>query len=260
MYELSAVIADFGLLCDCGAGDVPVAALREGLGLVPAQDVPLDGISVSAGWASGEPRASVSPALDAVLSRWSRTGPVAYVEADFAGGVGWQTAVVWRAGIRRWGPAYDDEFTAPRPQWPINHALALLGAEHKSAIPEYFDLFHQVGLGWERNSDDWRTAGRTDRDLGHGAALEQREARFRADADHEHRRQLDRLPAVLDGRTIMDVLGVTAGPVVGAASRYLKELTQQHGPLTRDEAASALRTWSYAQRVGLGDAPSSLDR
>ncbi|MDI2129124.1 hypothetical protein [Yinghuangia seranimata] len=258
MYELSAVIADFELLCGCAAeaGDVPVpvAALRDGLGLVPAEDVPLHGVSVPGtrpgGPRSGEPLTSVPPALEAVLSRWSRRGPVAYVEAEFFGGAGSQAAVVWRAGVRQWGPAYDDEFTGPRPHWPINHALALLGAVRADqpsgrdgAAPRYVDLFHRAGLGWERGSDAWRAAGRAVRASGHAAALAQREARFLAAADTERRRQVDELPAVLDGRTIMDVLGLPPGPAVGAAARYLKELAQEHGPLTRDEAVSALRAW-----------------
>lgn len=271
MYELSAVIAGFELLCGCTAGAadcVPVAVLRQGLGLVPAADVPVEEAAASGARGlpgtrpgrpeSAEPRAAVSPAFGAVVAWWSRQGTVAYVEADFAGGAGWQRAVVWRAGARLWGPAYETEFRGPRSDWPVNHALALLGAVPRDQSSFGLDsteqavcadLFHRVGLGWERGTDGWRTVGRADREAGYAAALERREGRFRADAEHEHRRRLDRLPAVLDGRTIMEVLGVGPGPLVGAAARHLKELTREHGALTRDEAAAALRIWARGRVV-----------
>lgn len=258
MYELSAVIADFELLrgCIAGADPVPVAVLRQGLGLVSARDVPTGEACGSTGVRPepGEPLALVSPAFEAVAARWSRHGTVAYVDADFAGGAGRQAAVVWRAGARLWGPAYDTEFREPRPDWPINHALALLGAvprdqSSSSSGPAYADLFHRVGLGWERGMDGWRAAGLAGRGLGYEAALERREERFRAEAEYERRRQLDRVPAVLDGRTIMEVLGVGPGPLVGAAGRYLKELTREQGALTREEAAAALRNWACSRGV-----------
>ncbi|GAA4989437.1 hypothetical protein GCM10023205_70700 [Yinghuangia aomiensis] len=269
MYELSAVIADFDLLRGCLAGSdsVPVAALRQGLGLVPARDVPVGEASASGAnepsSAPGplepdEPLAPMSPAFEAVAAAWSRHGTVAYVAADFAGGTGWQAAVVWRAGARLWGPAYDTEFRGPRPSWPVNHALSLLGAvAHDPASPgsgpgspggteqrAYADVFHRVGLGWERDTDAWRTVGRADRERGYAAALERREDAFRTYAADEGRRQLDLLPAVLDGRTIMRVLGVGPGPLVGAAARHLKELAQGQGALTQAEAIEALHTWA----------------
>ncbi|NUP32545.1 MAG: hypothetical protein HOU01_12600 [Streptomycetaceae bacterium] len=297
MYELSAVIADFDLLCGCLAGSdsVPVAALRQGLGLVPARDVPVGDASTSGanepttGPTTGpgrvpssapgmpgvsgvpepdEPLAAVSPAFEAVAAAWSRHGTVAYVAADFAGGTGWQAAVVWRAGARLWGPAYDTEFRGPRPSWPVNHALSLLGAvPHDPSSPDpdaggggggggggaeqpaYADVFHRVGLGWESDTDAWRAVGRADRERGYAAALERREDAFRTHAAEERRRQLDLLPAVLDGRTIMQVLGVGPGPLVGAAARHLKELTQVRGALTQVEAMEALHTWARGQAL-----------
>ncbi|MGW3562392.1 hypothetical protein ACWDSL_00545 [Streptomyces sp. NPDC000941] len=48
-------------------------------------------------------------------------------------------------------------------------------------------------------------------------------------------RALDRWPAVLDGGTIMEILGIGPGPAVGEATRHLKELALEHGALTREE-------------------------
>ncbi|MFF7249338.1 hypothetical protein ACFZBU_36170 [Embleya sp. NPDC008237] len=145
--------------------------------------------------------------------------------------------------------------------------LALLGAvprDRSSSGPDgpeqvaSADLFHRVGLGWERDMDGWRIAGRAGGELGCEAALGLREERFRADAEYERRRQLDRLPAVPDGRTVMDVLGVGPGPLVGAAARYLKESTRERGALTRDEAPAALRAWARGRIVDHGDGAGQL--
>ncbi|MCF2528870.1 hypothetical protein [Yinghuangia soli] len=256
MYELSGVIAGYGLLCACTAENIPVAVLRDGLGLVAAEDVlpdrdPAPG-TPSARREPGAPPAVVSPVFEAALALWSRRGPVAYVEAEFFGGTGFQAAAVWRDGVRAWGPVHDEQFTDPRTDWPINRALASLGArqdDRSGASPVYLDLFHRAGLGWERSSEEWRAVGRADRESGYAAALDHREEGFRAEAEHARRRQADELPDVLDGRTIMEILGVAPGPVVGAASRHLKELAREGGALPRDEAVAALRSWAHTGRT-----------
>ncbi|MCX5044996.1 CCA tRNA nucleotidyltransferase [Aldersonia sp. NBC_00410] len=47
----------------------------------------------------------------------------------------------------------------------------------------------------------------------------------------------------LDGNAIMELLGIAAGPQVGQAWRFLKELRLDRGPLDRDEAEAALLEW-----------------
>ncbi|HYH24450.1 MAG TPA: CCA tRNA nucleotidyltransferase [Blastococcus sp.] len=51
----------------------------------------------------------------------------------------------------------------------------------------------------------------------------------------------------LDGNAIMELLGLEPGPEVGRAWRFLKELRLERGPLDRDEAEAALRSWWAAQ-------------
>ncbi|MEV4130349.1 CCA tRNA nucleotidyltransferase [Nocardia sp. NPDC049707] len=58
---------------------------------------------------------------------------------------------------------------------------------------------------------------------------------------------LDRVRPDLDGNAIMELLGIPAGPEVGKAWRFLKELRLDRGPLTRDEAEAALLEWWKAQ-------------
>jgi poly(A) polymerase len=47
----------------------------------------------------------------------------------------------------------------------------------------------------------------------------------------------------LDGTEIMEILGIPAGPDVGAAYRFLLELRLDDGPASYDEAKAALLEW-----------------
>ncbi|OAT69211.1 poly(A) polymerase PcnA [Mycobacteroides immunogenum] len=67
--------------------------------------------------------------------------------------------------------------------------------------------------------------------------LEERIAELAAKED------LARVRPDLDGNEIMELLGVPAGPIIGQAWRFLKELRLERGPLDHDEAIDALREW-----------------
>jgi poly(A) polymerase len=58
---------------------------------------------------------------------------------------------------------------------------------------------------------------------------------------------LERVRPDLDGNEIMEILGIPAGPQVGEAWRYLKELRLDRGPLTRDQATAELLKWWNAR-------------
>ncbi|MEX3743244.1 CCA tRNA nucleotidyltransferase [Mycolicibacterium porcinum] len=53
--------------------------------------------------------------------------------------------------------------------------------------------------------------------------------------------------ADLDGNEIMEILGIPAGPQVGEAWKYLKELRLDHGPLSREQAIDELLKWWNAR-------------
>ena len=59
----------------------------------------------------------------------------------------------------------------------------------------------------------------------------------------QQQEDLARVRPDLDGNAIMELLGLEPGPQVGRAWRYLKELRLDRGPMTREEAESALRDW-----------------
>ena len=78
-----------------------------------------------------------------------------------------------------------------------------------------------------------------------------RAARLQANYDDLERRieelaakeDLARVRPDLDGNEIMGILAIPAGPEVGEAWRYLKELRLDRGPLSHDEAVDELTKW-----------------
>lgn len=78
-----------------------------------------------------------------------------------------------------------------------------------------------------------------------------RAARLQANYDDLEKRigelaakeDLARVRPDLDGNAIMELLGIPAGPQVGQAWRYLKDLRMERGPLDRDEAEAELLKW-----------------
>ncbi|MCG5434130.1 CCA tRNA nucleotidyltransferase [Mycobacterium sp. MYCO198283] len=82
------------------------------------------------------------------------------------------------------------------------------------------------------------------------ASYDELEARIAELAAQE---DLQRVRPDLDGNEIMRLLGVPAGPVVGEAWRYLKELRLDRGPLDHDEAVAELMAWWQARQAADGD-------
>jgi poly(A) polymerase len=72
--------------------------------------------------------------------------------------------------------------------------------------------------------------------------LEKRIAELAAKED------LQRVRPDLDGNEIMQLLGIPAGPEVGEAWRYLKELRVERGPLSKQDATAELLAWWNARR------------
>jgi poly(A) polymerase len=67
-------------------------------------------------------------------------------------------------------------------------------------------------------------------------------------AELAEKEDLARVRPDLDGNEIMQILGIPAGPEVGEAWRYLKELRLDRGPLSRDEAVDELTKWWNIRR------------
>ncbi|BBZ19924.1 CCA tRNA nucleotidyltransferase [Mycolicibacterium gadium] len=76
------------------------------------------------------------------------------------------------------------------------------------------------------------------------AAYDDLEARI---AELAAKEDLARVRPDLDGNEIMRLLDIPAGPQVGEAWRYLKELRLDRGPLSHDEAVEELTKWWNAR-------------
>lgn len=191
--------------------------------------------------------------VPSVLGDLSQGGPVAHVQADFWGGEGEQTAALWRAGVREWGPVHTSEFSGPREDWPINAALARLGvASAGPGAPDHRDLFVEVGLGQGRDEEDWRRAALKARDAAdydewHAREQAERESEERAAAERALHERLPGIPVPLNGKEIITLLGLPQGRTIGAAIRHLQQLHLDHGHRSREEAEAALRTWAAQQ-------------
>ena len=77
------------------------------------------------------------------------------------------------------------------------------------------------------------------------ASYDQLEQRIAALAEQE---DLQRVRPDLDGNAIMALLGIPAGPLVGEAWRFLKELRLERGPMSPDEATAELLAWWETRR------------
>jgi hypothetical protein len=152
-FTLSASIVPASVLAE--AGPLPAGAYREdlGFGLVFVDLASLDEPA-----AEHDPSARRHPiflSLTASTAAWvaqvARTGAVAYVEAEYWGGVGWQAAAVWENSVLVLGPLFhsndpDETDRArqadPAPSGAINAALERLGVRCAAGK----DAFDTVGL------------------------------------------------------------------------------------------------------------------
>jgi poly(A) polymerase len=67
-------------------------------------------------------------------------------------------------------------------------------------------------------------------------------------AELRERESLAAIRPDLDGRRIMEILGVPAGPTVGKAYAFLLELRMEQGPLDDQQATAALLAWWAGQQ------------
>ncbi|HSL15925.1 MAG TPA: CCA tRNA nucleotidyltransferase [Actinomycetota bacterium] len=76
--------------------------------------------------------------------------------------------------------------------------------------------------------------------------MDELEERIAALAEQEN---LEAMRPPLDGREVMEHLGISPGPAVGEALDYLMEIRLERGPIEKDEAYQLLDAW-WAERVG----------
>jgi poly(A) polymerase len=76
--------------------------------------------------------------------------------------------------------------------------------------------------------------------------MDELEARIAALAEEE---ELKAMRPALDGRQVMDFLGLPPGPVVGEALKFLLEIRLDEGPISEAEAFARLRAWARERGI-----------
>lgn len=125
--------------------------LRGGFGLVPFED---DGNELAVQGAEFERFVKLTERLRRWAERESIRFAIAYVETDYCGGIGSQSAVLWRAGSVVLGPLHSGISVRPGKsvgELPINQVLRCIGVVAQKPLDE----FDTIGLGLKRSTEDW---------------------------------------------------------------------------------------------------------
>jgi hypothetical protein len=156
MYCLEAVIARESVLRELAGSNTEahIVPLGQHLSLMPMTAALFDAVTV-AGARELDGFWKAPAGFGSTLAACSASGPVAYVEADYFGGTGMQSAQVWDGGKVVLGPLHLPEGQpAPAAGRPISQALRQLGV----AKAGHFDEFDAVKLGRHRETQDWLQA------------------------------------------------------------------------------------------------------
>ncbi|MFO1487567.1 MAG: hypothetical protein U1F65_03730 [Verrucomicrobiota bacterium] len=140
-YILESLISQVEILRE-GCRSIPKAKiirLKCNLGLLPLTD---DFFETIGGGDCGE-LMKLSEVVEDLAKELSIKHPVIYAEAEYFGGTGAQSAVVWSQGKR--------VLELIRQEHSINRALNFLGVR----IKDKHDEFDEVGLGLCRCTEDW---------------------------------------------------------------------------------------------------------
>ncbi|MDG5806476.1 hypothetical protein P9869_28210 [Streptomyces ossamyceticus] len=237
-YRLDAAISDFDRMRRWAHGvtGAVVAPLAQRLGLLPV---------------TTELRGD----LPRLLRDLSRGGPVAHGAADIWGGDGDQTARPVAGRRTGMGPGahlgLQRSSGGPADQRGARPARRGAGRPRRAGPPRSV-RGSRPRPG--RDEEEWRRAAleaydAADYDTWHAGEQARREAGERAAAERAAHERLPGVPVPLDGKEIIALLGIPQGRTVGAAIRHLQQLHIDHGPVSREEAEAALRTWAAERGV-----------
>ncbi|MCE7005858.1 hypothetical protein LWC34_23950 [Kibdelosporangium philippinense] len=155
VYCLEAVLADEAVLTDL-ARTIPhahIVPIGQHVSLLPITGAVVN--ALNDGTETCLEGFALAPAtLGPMLAGSSKAAPLAYVEAEYFGGAGTQSAQIWHEGEIILGPIHLREGERPPPEGtPISQALRQLGVEKGN----HFDEFDAVELGRHRRTEDWLT-------------------------------------------------------------------------------------------------------
>jgi hypothetical protein len=134
----------------------PLIDLPGGFALLPGPMLAPDAPVPKGSWPAGAPFWRLVADWEAAATAGSTVSPIAYVEADFFGGAGIQSAVLWQDATVVLGPLGRDT-TRQAPlgstldNQPINTVLRHLGVRRTAT----HDEFDTLALGRHRRTEDW---------------------------------------------------------------------------------------------------------
>ncbi len=155
-YELCAMIAAPDVLEPMAAArpQAQVIGLAQGLAMVPVTSrlsTALEGTGATVPPETGF--WLLSPGVLHLLETASAAGPIAYIETDYLGRDGRQTAAIWERGDLLYGPSILDR-SEPFPRdgsSPIGTVLRRMGV----VAAGRHDEFVVLGLGRHRSTEQW---------------------------------------------------------------------------------------------------------
>jgi hypothetical protein len=153
MYSLQAAIAADPVLRALAGGveRARTIPLGQHLMLLPMTDALFDAVTIT-GAPDLEGFWKAPAGFGRALADCSAHGPVAYIEAEYFGGIGTQCGQVWDGGTVVLGPMHLGEREPfPADGSPISQALRRLGA----AKGDHVDEFDAVGLSRHRETNGW---------------------------------------------------------------------------------------------------------
>jgi hypothetical protein len=142
-YTLQAIIAHEQHLKNAVLMGTRVVSLQAGLSLIPLTEQALGYLKIPLLPLLEEDQQSLNATAQKFCRQLSLGSRLAYVEAEFFGGVGTQACVLFERGAVHEGPLIETE--------AINHALRFLGVQATDGKDE----FDTVGLNRERKTEDW---------------------------------------------------------------------------------------------------------
>jgi hypothetical protein len=148
-YEIQAIVGKISALgvLSSTCKYAKVSPLKQGFGLIPVVDQLFEELQCrqqNVFHSVDFTRFSrLSPALANALTEVSKSGPVAYIEAEFFGGTGGQSSIAWTNSAVSFGPEKSED--------AINKVLRHLGVE----VAEMTDEFDTLGLGQNRRTERW---------------------------------------------------------------------------------------------------------
>jgi hypothetical protein len=142
-YDLQALIADEATIRTAVPAGAVVIRLPQGKAMIPVSDQVREVHDIPFLPLTDEGITEVPDGIATMGEAIARAGRVAYVEAEFFGGVGTQACVTWDASRIPSQPLVDVH--------AINTALRFLGV----VIGDHHDEFDALGLGNCRGTDEW---------------------------------------------------------------------------------------------------------